>query len=95
MSLDNPIPMKDPILIDIYTAVYSETLKRGLKSGEQDVRVPALEAEPWLGNYALLSSERVEEEEEPVASRPAKAPRRSASPKRNKNARSGDGDVGD
>lgn len=94
MSSDNPIPMKDPILVDIYTAVYSETLKRGLKSGEQDVRVPALEAEPWLGNYALLSSERVEEEDDDTGGQ-AKAPRRSTSPKRDKNAGDSDGDMGD
>ena len=90
MHIDN-----SPIKIDVYIAVYSESLGRVLVSGEEDVEVPRLEAEPWLGNYALLSSERVEEEEDVHTSRPAKAPRRAASKKHDKHARPSDGDVGD
>ena len=84
-----PISM---VVIDVYKAVYSESLGRVLKSDELDVEVPALEAAPWLGNYASLSSERVEEEED--ESRPVKAPRHTASKDSSKNAGSGDGDVG-
>lgn len=83
--------IEDPLIkIDVYTAVYSESLGRGLKSGEQDVEVPESEAKPWLGNYALLSSEREEDE-----SRPTKTPRRNPAKKRNKHTRTSDGDVVD
>ena len=85
---------QNKIVIDVYVAVYSESLKRVLKSGELDVEVLETEAKPWLGNYALLSSERVEEEKA-HESRPAKAPRRVASKNRDKQAGPSDGDVGD
>ena len=83
----------ETVIIDIYTSVHSASLKRVLVSGEQDVEVPKAEAEPWLGNYALLSSERVEEDEDDT-SRPAKAPRSPGKKGNNKSARSSDGDVG-
>lgn len=76
----------ETIIIDVYTAVYSASLKRDLKSGELDIEVPKAEAEPWLGNYALLSSDRVEEEEDVHTSRPVKAPRHKRGKIRVKNA---------
>lgn len=82
----------ETITIDVYTAVYSASLKRDLKSGELDVVVPKIEAERWLGKYALLSSDRIEEEDN--ESRPAKTPRHTPSKDSSKDAGSGDGGVG-
>lgn len=83
----------ETIIIDVYTSVYSASLGRVIKTGAQDVEVPKIEAEPWLGNYALLSSERVEEDEDDT-SRPAKTPRSPRKKSNNKSARGSDGDVG-
>lgn len=97
------------VLVDIYTAVYSESLGRVLKSGEMDIEVPAKEAEPWLRphdyQYALLSSEREVEDTQAEAEEDTEEPEHesgpvketSASPSETDDEHAGtdDGDVGD
>ena len=83
----------ETVIIDVYTSVHSASLRRVIVTGEQDVEVPKIEAEPWLGKYVLLSSERVEEDEND-ASRPAKTPRNPRKKVNDKYARGSDGDMG-